>query len=91
MATHSRTLAWRIPMDGGAWWATYSPWGPKESDMSERLHFHFMGENQPRLCINAAWSSVLYQLDLFHSLLFCRVLLTSHICYSVVTSVHHKL
>ena len=22
MATHSRILAWRIPMDGGAWWAT---------------------------------------------------------------------
>ena len=22
MATHSSTLAWRIPMDKGAWWAT---------------------------------------------------------------------
>ena len=22
MATHSRTLAWRIPVDRGAWWAT---------------------------------------------------------------------
>ena len=22
MATHFSTLAWRIPMDGGAWWAT---------------------------------------------------------------------
>ena len=22
-------------MDGGAWWATYSPWGGKESDMTE--------------------------------------------------------
>ena len=22
MATHSRILAWRIPMDRGAWWAT---------------------------------------------------------------------
>ena len=29
------------PMDGGAWWATYSPWGHKELDMTERLHFHF--------------------------------------------------
>ena len=29
-ATHSSILAWRIP------W-TYSPWGHKESDMSERL------------------------------------------------------
>ena len=22
MATHSNILAWRVPMDGGAWWAT---------------------------------------------------------------------
>ena len=22
MATHSSTLAWKIPMDRGAWWAT---------------------------------------------------------------------
>ena len=26
-------------MDGGTWQATYSPWGHKESDMAERLHF----------------------------------------------------
>ena len=30
MATHSRVLAWRIP------W-TYSPWGRKELDTTERL------------------------------------------------------
>ena len=30
------------PMDGGAWWAT-SPRGRKESDTTERLHFHFQG------------------------------------------------
>ena len=23
------------PMDGGAWWATYSPWGCTESDTTE--------------------------------------------------------
>ena len=23
------------PMDSGAWWATYSPWGRKESDTTE--------------------------------------------------------
>ena len=23
------------PMDRGVWWATYSPWGRKESDMTE--------------------------------------------------------
>ena len=28
MATHSSILAWRIPMDRGAWWA-YSPWGSR--------------------------------------------------------------
>ena len=36
MATHSSTLAWRIPCteeSGG-----YSPWGHKESDTTEQLH-----------------------------------------------------
>ena len=28
-------------MEGGAWWATYSPWGCEESDTTERLQFHF--------------------------------------------------
>ena len=36
MATHSGTLAWRIPTDKGSWWAI-SPWGSKESDTAERL------------------------------------------------------
>ena len=36
MATHSSILAWRILMDRGAWRAT-SPWGHKESDMTEQL------------------------------------------------------
>jgi len=40
MATHSSILAWRIP------WTEepgvgYSPRGGKESDTTERLHFHF--------------------------------------------------
>ena len=26
------------PMDRRAWWATYSPWGSKESDMTEHTH-----------------------------------------------------
>ena len=29
------------PTDGGAWWATYSPWGREESDTTEQLYFHF--------------------------------------------------
>ena len=32
MATQSSVLAWRIPMDRGAWGVT---WGCKESDMTE--------------------------------------------------------
>ena len=34
MATHSSILAWRIPMDRGAWWATVNG-GHKESDTTE--------------------------------------------------------
>ena len=34
MATHSSILAWKIPWTRGAWWGT-SPWGCKESDMTE--------------------------------------------------------
>ena len=33
MATHSSIL--ENPMDRGARWATYSPWGRKELDMTE--------------------------------------------------------
>ena len=36
IATHSSILAWRIPMDRGAWQATV-PKGLKEVDMTERL------------------------------------------------------
>ena len=40
MTIHSSTIAWKIP------WTEepgrlYSPWGRKESDRTERLHFHF--------------------------------------------------
>ena len=37
MATHSSTLAWKIP---GRSLVGYSPWGHKESDTTERLHFN---------------------------------------------------
>ena len=35
MATHSSILAWRIPMDRGAWRAIFN--GLQELDMTERL------------------------------------------------------
>ena len=37
MAAHSRMGCLEKPVDRGAWQATYSLWGHKESDMTERL------------------------------------------------------
>ena len=34
MTTHYSILAWKIPMDRGAWWTA---WGHKESDTTEQL------------------------------------------------------
>ena len=39
MVTHSSILAWRIPWTKKL--VGYRPWGPKELDTTERLHFHF--------------------------------------------------
>ena len=38
MATHSSTLVWKIPWMEERSLVGYSPWGHKESDMTERLH-----------------------------------------------------
>ena len=38
MATHSIILAWKIPWTEEL--VGYSPWGLKELDMAEQLHFH---------------------------------------------------
>ena len=39
MATHSSTLAWKIPWMEEP--VSCNPWGCEESDTTERLHFHF--------------------------------------------------
>ena len=39
MAPHSSTLAWKILWTEEP--GRLHPWGCKESDMTERLHFHF--------------------------------------------------
>ena len=63
MATHSSTLAWKIPWmeePGG-----YSPWGCKESDTTERLHFTSAMDKQSCL-----WISLIRFLELLVSI-FC--------------------
>ena len=39
MAIHSSTISWKT--HGQRNLVGYNPWGRKESDMTERLHFHF--------------------------------------------------
>ena len=39
MATHSSILVWKIQWTRSL--VGYNPWGRKELDMTERLHFHF--------------------------------------------------
>ena len=54
MATHSRTLAWKI--HGQRSLVGCSPWGRCESDMTEQLCFHFSlscigeGNGKPLQC-----------------------------------------
>ena len=69
MAPHSSTLAWKIPwMEVGC-----SPWGCKESDRTEWLHFHFSlscigeGSGNPLQCSclenprdGGAWWAAIY-------------------------------
>ena len=43
MATHSSFLAWKIPWTEEP--VGYSPWGCKESDTTERLHFTSLQEH----------------------------------------------
>ena len=40
MATHTSTRTWKIPWTEEL--VGYSPWGRKELDMTEQLHFHFL-------------------------------------------------
>ena len=69
MATHSSILAWRIPWmeELGGLQST----SRKESDMTERLHFHF------HLWLNLVWSSALKD--------FATVLLWTSFCKTVDT------
>ena len=43
MATHSRILAWEIPRTESL--VGYSPWNPKELDMTEHAHSLLMSRD----------------------------------------------
>ena len=71
MAPHSSTLAWKTC--GRRSLVGCSPWGRKESDTTERLHFHFSlscigeGNGNPLQCSclenprdGGAWSAAIY-------------------------------
>ena len=71
MAPHSSSLAWKI--HGRRSLVGYSPWGREESDMTERLHFHFSlsclgeGNGNPLQCSclenprdRGAWLAAVY-------------------------------
>ena len=45
MATHASVLVWRIPWTEEP--VGYSPWGPKELDMTECTHTHTHTHAQP--------------------------------------------
>ena len=58
MAPHSSTLAWKNPMDGGAWWAAVH-WVAKSqtrlSDFTFTFHFHVVEKEMATHSSVLAW------------------------------------
>ena len=47
MATHSSTLPWKIPMDGGAWWAAVHGVARSRTQLSVFTFMHWRRQWQP--------------------------------------------
>ena len=58
MATHTSILAWRIPMDRGAWWAAVrgvaESW-TRQSDFTFTFHFHALEKETATHSSVLAW------------------------------------
>ena len=58
MAPHSSTLAWKNPMDGGAWWATVhgvTKSRTRLSDFTFTSHFHALEKEMATQSSVLAW------------------------------------
>ena len=58
MAPHSSTLAWKNPMDGGAWWAAVhgvSESRTRLSDLTFTFHFHALEKEMATHSSTLAW------------------------------------
>ena len=58
MATHSGVLAWRIPGDGGAWWAAVygvAQSRTRLSDFTLTFHFHALEKEMATHSSVLAW------------------------------------
>ena len=58
MAPHSSTLAWKIPMDGGAWWAAVYGVAKSQtrlSDFTFTFHFHALEKEMATHSSVLAW------------------------------------
>ena len=47
VATHSSTLAWKIPWNGGAWWATVHGVAKSQTRLSDFTFMHWKRKWQP--------------------------------------------
>ena len=58
MAPHSSTLAWKSPMDGGAWWAVVHGVAKSRTQLSDFIftfHFHTLEKEMATHSSVVAW------------------------------------